>query len=166
MSILKLAWYVHKLPAMRFIGSILLVLALALSGCKTPSKDKAKNDALKKKAKANLREESSDVDFQAFISRLRKAVSAHDMQTIAGMMTPNFGYKVDPKMEGDGVFKYWDEQNLWPELDGILSEKFVKKDEFMVAPPQFADESLNYDGYRAGIRRVNGSWKFAYFVNG
>jgi hypothetical protein len=166
MSILKLAWYVHKLPAMRLIGSILLVLALALSGCKTPSKDKAKNDALKKKAKANLREESSDVDFQAFISRLRKAVSAHDMQTIASMMTPNFGYKIDPKMEGDGVFKYWDEQNLWPELDGILSEKFVKKDEFMVAPPQFADESLNYDGYRAGIRRVNGSWKFAYFVNG
>ena len=36
----------------------------------------------------------------------------------------------------------------------------------LVAPAQFADESLNYDGYRAGIRRVNGSWKFAYFVNG
>jgi hypothetical protein len=164
---LKLAGYLHKLPAMRLIGSILLVLALALGGCKTPSdKDKAKNEALKKKTKVNLREESSDVDFQAFISRLRKAVAAHDMQTIASMMTPNFGYKVDPKMEGDGVFKYWDEQNLWPELDGILSEKFVKKGEFMVAPPQFADESLNYDGYRAGIRRVNGSWKFAYFVNG
>lgn len=164
---LKLAGYLHKLPAMRLIGSILLVLALALGGCKTPSdKDKAKREALKKKTKANLREESSDVDFQAFVSRLRKAAAAHDMQTIASMMTPNFGYKVDPKMEGDGVFKYWDEQNLWPELDGILSEKFVKKGEFMVAPPQFADESLNYDGYRAGIRRVNGSWKFAYFVNG
>lgn len=152
---------------MKLLGSILLVLALALGGCKTTSeKDKAKREALKKKAKANLREESSDVDFQAFISRLRKAVSARDMQTIAGMMTPNFGYKIEPKMEGDGVFKYWDEQNLWPELDGILSEKFVKKGEFMVAPPQFADESLNYDGYRVGIRRVNGSWKFAYFVNG
>ena len=55
---------------------------------------------------------------------------------------------------------------VWPELDGILSEKFVKKGDFMVAPPQFANESLNYDGYRAGLRRVNGSWKFAYFVNG
>jgi len=42
----------------------------------------------------------------------------------------------------------------------------VKKQDYMVAPPQFADASLNYEGYRAGIRRVNGSWKFAYFVNG
>jgi hypothetical protein len=164
---LKLVRSLHKLPAMRLIGSILLVLVLALGGCKTPSeKDKAKNAALKKKAKANLREESSDVDFQAFISRLRKAVSAHDMQTVATMMTPDFGYHYEPKMEGDGVFKYWDEQNLWPELEGILSEKFVKFKDYMVAPPQFADESLHYDGYRAGIRRVNGSWKFAYFVNG
>ena len=69
--------------------------------------------------------------------------------------------------EGDGVFKYWDENNLWPEVEGILSEKFVKgESDYMVAPPQFADKSLHYDGYRAGIRRVNGSWKFAYFVNG
>jgi hypothetical protein len=36
----------------------------------------------------------------------------------------------------------------------------------MVAPPQFADEAAQYTGYRAGIRRVKGSWKFAYFVNG
>jgi len=64
------------------------------------------------------------------------------------------------------VFQYWDEQGLWPELQGILSEKFVQKGAYMVAPPQFADESLNYDGYRAGVRRVNGSWKFAYFVGG
>jgi hypothetical protein len=51
-------------------------------------------------------------------------------------------------------------------LDGILSERFVKKGNFLVAPQQFADPSLNYDGYRAGITRVKGSWKFAYFVNG
>ena len=156
---------------MKIIVPILLVFALAvggsLSGCKTPSKtDKAKKEALNKKTKANLREESSDVDFQSFISRLRKAAAAHDLNTLAGMMTRDFGYNLKPEMSGDGVFKYWDEQNLWPELDGILSEKFVKKGDFMVAPPQFADESLNYDGYRAGIRRINGSWKFTYFVNG
>jgi hypothetical protein len=81
-------------------------------------------------------------------------------------MTPDFGYSLNPERSGEGVFQYWDENNLWPELAGILSEKFVKKGDYMVAPPQFADPSLNYDGYRAGIRRVNGSWKFAYFVNG
>ena len=152
---------------MKIIASLVLLLAIGLSGCQTPSqKEKEKKAALKKKTKAELREESSDVDFQAFVGRLRKAVAAHDVNTLAGMMTPDFGYSLNPEKSGEGVFKYWDEQNLWPELDGILSEKFVKKGGFMVAPPQFADESLNYDGYRAGLRRVNGSWKFAYFVNG
>jgi hypothetical protein len=152
---------------MKIIASVLLLLAIGLSGCQTPSqKEKEKKAALKKKTKAELREESSDVDFQAFVGRLRKAVAAHDVNTLAEMMTPDFGYSLNPERSGEGVFKYWDEQNLWPELDGILSEKFVKKGGFMVAPPQFADESLNYDGYRAGLRRVNGSWKFAYFVNG
>ena len=57
---------------MRIIASILLVLAIGLSGCQTPSqKEKAKKAALKKKTKAELREESSDVDFQAFVGRLR-----------------------------------------------------------------------------------------------
>ena len=152
---------------MKLIASVLLLLAIGLSGCQTPSqKEKEKKAALKKKTKAELREESSDVDFQAFVGRLRKAVAAHDVNTLASMMTPDFGYSLNPEKSGEGVFKYWDEQNLWPELDGILSEKFVKKGDYMVAPPQFANESLNYDGYRAGLRRVNGSWKFAYFVNG
>src|SRR5438094_2931453 len=141
---------------MRFITCLLLVLAVALSGCKTPSKaERDKKAALKKNAKVNLREESTDTDFQAFVGRLRKAAASRDMNTLATMMTPDFGYSLKPEMSGDGVFKYWDEQNLWPELDGILSEKFVKKGEYMIAPPQFADESLNYDGYRAGGRRVN-----------
>lgn len=152
---------------MKIVASILLLLAIALGGCQTPSqKEKEKKAALNKKTKAQLREESSDVDFQAFVGRLRKAVAAHDVNTLAGMMTSDFGYSLNPEKSGEGVFKYWDEQNLWPELNGILSEKFVKKGDFMVAPPQFADESLNYDGYRVGLRRVNGSWKFAYFVNG
>jgi hypothetical protein len=152
---------------MKFITCLLLVFAVALSGCKSTSKaDKEKKAALDKKAKANLREEGTDTDFQAFVGRLRKAVAAHDMNTLATMMTPEFGYSLKPEMSGEGVFKYWDENNMWPELEGILSEKFVKKGQYMVAPPQFADESLNYDGYRAGIRRINGSWKFAYFVNG
>ena len=159
----------------KLIVSISLVVAVLLTGCKSAEqKEKAKEAALtKKKAKAKLREESTDIDFQAFIGRLRKAVLARDVATLKSMMTPDFGYKLDPKMEGleagaegPGVFQYWTEQGLWPELDGILSEKFVMKGDYMVAPPQFADDSLNYDGYRAGIRRVNGSWKFAYFVNG
>ncbi|HEY2103898.1 MAG TPA: hypothetical protein VGH08_11675 [Chthoniobacterales bacterium] len=150
----------------RSIAVILLAIAFSLPGCTSPSKKQPRAQAQKKGAKANPAEENTDVDFDAFLLRLRKAVKAHDLSTIAGMMTTDFGYSLNPERSGDGVFKYWDENNIWPELEGILAEKFVKKQDYMVAPPQFADPSLNYDGYRAGIRRINGSWKFAYFVNG
>ena len=153
---------------MRILLTSLLALAFVFAGCQTPQqkKEKLKQAELKKKAKANLREESTDVDFQAFVGRLRKAVAKRDVETIKSMMTEDFGYKLEPPMSGPGVFQYWEQENLWPELDGVLSERFVKKGAFMVSPPQFADPSLNYDGYRIGITRVRGSWKFAYFVNG
>ncbi len=153
---------------MRGLLTSLLALAFVFAGCETPQKkkEKLKQAELKKKAKANLREESTDVDFQAFVGRLRKAVAKRDVETIKSMMTEDFGYKLEPPMSGPGVFQYWEQENLWPELDGVLSERFVKKGAFMVSPPQFADPSLNYDGYRIGITRVRGSWKFAYFVNG
>ena len=153
---------------MRLLASALLMLAFALGACQTPSqKEKAKRTELNKKTQLKLREESSDVDFQAFVGRLRKAVAARDLDTLKTMMTDDFGYRLNPEMSGQAdAFQYWEQEGLWPELDGILSEKFVKKGAFMVAPPQFADPSINYDGYRVGVRRVNGSWKFAYFVNG
>lgn len=152
---------------MKKIAVLFLTCAIAFSGCglfKSKSKDK-KSD-VSKRAKAELREENNDVDFQAFLGRLKKAIAAHDVNTLASMMTEDFGYSLNPEKSGDGVFKFWDESGLWPELEGIMTERFVKKGEFWVAPPQFADESLNYDGYRMGIRRVKGSWKFVYFVNG
>src|SRR6266404_5289823 len=97
---------------MRTFASILLVLAVALASCKTPSeKEKVKQAALKKKAKANLREENNDVDFQAFVGRLRKAVANHDINTLKSMMTDDFGYKLEPAMSGQGVFQYWDERS-------------------------------------------------------
>jgi hypothetical protein len=152
---------------MRKLLTALLLTAFVFTACQTPEqkKEKARQQALKKKAKADLRE-PQDVDFQAFVGRLRKAVATRDVETLKSMMTDDFGYKLEPAMSGAGVFQYWDQENLWPELEGILSERFVKKGAFMVAPPQFADPSLNYDSYRAGITRIRGSWKFAYFVNG
>ena len=150
---------------MRIIGFTFLLLALALTGCAKTGQN-TKKAAMFKKPPISLREENADVDFQAFVGRLRKAVKAHDVHTLTSMMTEDFGYRLEPVGSGPGVFQYWDENGLWVELDGILSEKFVKKDAYTVAPPQFADEAAQYTGYRAGIRRVKGSWKFAYFVNG
>jgi hypothetical protein len=156
---------------MKKIVCLFLISAIAFGGCSSPeSKKKKEAAALKKRAKADLREDNNDVDFQAFLGRLKKAVAAHDVNTLASMMTEDFAYVLGATptedRKGDGVFKYWDENGLWTELDAILTERFAKKAEFWVAPPQFADEALHYDGYRVGIRRVGGSWKFVYFVNG
>ena len=155
---------------MKKIVFLFLLPVIALGGCNSMDSKKKKEAAVKKRAKAELREENDDVDFGAFVSRLKKAVAAHDANTLASMMTSDFAYVLGATeaedRKGDGVFKYWDENGLWTELDAILTERFVKKGEFWVAPPQFADESLHYTGYRAGIRRVVGSWKFVYFVNG
>ena len=152
---------------MKKIVFLFLTCAMVFSGCGLfNSKPKNKKPDVTKRAKADLREENMEVDFQAFLGRLKKAIAAHDVNELAGMMTEDFGYSLNPEKSGDGVFKYWDENNLWPELEGIMTERFVKKGDFWVAPPQFADPTLNYDGYRVGIRRVKGSWKFVYFVNG
>ncbi|MEP6820838.1 MAG: hypothetical protein ABI946_00650 [Chthoniobacterales bacterium] len=156
---------------MRTIASILLLVAVVLSGCKSPAKKPANKKAVAQAKKdAQTTEDSADVDFQAFVGRLRQAVDARDMTTLAGMMTSDFAYAMggtpETDKKGDGVFQYWDEKGLWPELAGILSEKFAKKEDFMVAPPQFANSAVTYEGYRVGIRRVGGSWKFVYFVNG
>lgn len=156
---------------MKKIAFVFLLGALAFNGCGMfKSKKDEKKPAIDKRAKADLREENNDVDFQAFVGRLKKAVAAHDVNTLASMMTEDFAYVLGATpaedRKGDGVFKYWDDNGLWTELDAILTERFAKKDDFWVAPPQFADKSLHYEGYRVGVRRVNGSWKFVYFVNG
>jgi len=155
---------------MKKLVLLFLVSALALSGCGMFGSKKNKKDTVKKRDKAELRDENAEVDFQAFAGRLKKAVAAHDVTTLALMMTADFAYVLGTTpaedKKGEGVFKYWDENGLWTELDAILTERFAKKGEFWVAPPQFADDSLHYEGYRVGIRRVGGSWKFVYFVNG
>lgn len=151
---------------MKHFTIIVIVLTLALTGCGSLFKHKNKKDPASNAKKQEAQTENADVDFQAFVGRLRKAVAAHDLHAIAAMMSADFGYSLNPEKSGEGVFQYWEENGLWPEIEGILGERFVKKGEFWVAPPQFANESLNYDGYRAGISRVNGSWKFVYFVNG
>ena len=73
---------------MKIIASILLVLAIGLSGCQTfaqKQKEKGKKAAVSK-ATAKPREENADVDFEAFVGRLRKAVAAHDVQTLSAMI--------------------------------------------------------------------------------
>ena len=113
-----------------------------------------------------MADQSGDLAFQSFVSRLRQAAQRHDTDTLASMMTKDFGYRIEPLGEGDGVFAYWDQNNLWPELELVLKERFIPKGNYMVAPAEFSISPDTYNGYRAGIRLENGGWKFAYFVSG
>ena len=145
------------------IRMLLRLLLCVLLGCSLGACSTARKKQADKNKSLDMADLSGDVAFQAFLGRLRKAVDAHDMQTVASMMTPNFGYRLNPVGEGEGVFEYWDQEALWPQLQSVLSQHFVSKDSFMVTPPAFATDP-NFHGYRAGITSVNGSWKFAYFV--
>ena len=101
----------RSLPA---IAALLTAGVLLLPGCGLGKKKSAERNPATKPAK---HEENNEVDFQAFVARLRKAVATRDMQTIASMMTPDFGYSLNPERSGPGVFQYWDENNIWPELE-------------------------------------------------
>ena len=159
---------------MRAVRHALLPLgclcAFLLCGCPTTDVNKPKTtDAAataKKPAVPTIPDQNGDIAFQAFIGRLRHAIAAHDLQTIASMMTTDFGYRLEPPGEGDGVFAYWDQNDVWPELQRVVEQKFAPKENYMVAPPEFLTDEAHYTGYRAGIRMDNGSWKFAYFVSG
>lgn len=143
------------------------VIVLGVSGCKTtPEKEDTTTAATKKKPGPSIPDQSGDVAFQSFLSRLRQAAAGHDVNAMAELMTTDFGYRLEPPAEGTGVFAYWDANNVWPELTLILNEKFVPKDKYMVAPKEFVGDEAHYDGYRAGLQLINGGWKFAYFVSG
>jgi hypothetical protein len=145
----------------------LLVIALAVSvaGCNSAEKRRKAAEKARIKSEApKIPDQNSDVTFQSFLSRLRKAAAKRDRNEMANMMLANFGYSWAPGGEGAGVFQYWDANNLWPELNLVLQEHFVPSGDYMVAPAQVTVDP-DYNGYRAGLRLVNGSWRFAYFVS-
>lgn len=147
-----------------FAVAVLLVVASLLPGCKTPEK-KEKEEAKKEKAaKPEIRDMSTDPNFQAFLGRLRTAVGKRDRQMLASMLAPDFGWRWENPQPGN-PYDYWDQTNSWGELEKLLHERFTPSGVYMVSPPEFATNS-NYRGYRMGLRLVNGGWKFAYFVTG
>lgn len=149
-----------------FLLTFALVFAVGMSACKTPDreeKQKAKAKA-KETPKPAIPDASADTNFQAFVGRLRIAVSKRDTQMLSAMMAPDFGWRWEQPQPGD-PFQYWQETNAWGELERLLHEKFTPSGDYMVSPPAFASDS-HYRGYRCGLRMINGTWKFAYFVTG
>lgn len=142
----------------RTLCIVAVAAAFALPACKTPYKESDKKREEKKK------DMSGDHSFQAVLGRLRIAAKKQDFQELAQLMTSDFGYRWDAAPPGETVFSYWQANNVWPELNRVLEQNFVPHEDFMVAPAEFAADSVNYAGYRAGMKQINGAWKFAYFV--
>lgn len=151
---------------LRRLGVLLVTITLVLAletvqtGCSSPQK----KSKIAKSTGPDMADQNGDVAFQSFLTRLRKAVSQRDQATLASLMTPNFGYSWEPGGEGAGVFEYWTANNLWPELQLVLKEKFVPSKNVMVAPAEVTFDP-DYKGYYAGLQLVSGSWRFAFFVS-
>ena len=138
------------------------VAVFALSACSTPYKKKDETAAQERKGE-KIKDQSEDTSFQAFIGRLRTAANKKDRVILSTMMSPDFGYQWGPTPPEETPFDYWDRENLWGELQSTLRENFVPHDQYMVAPAAVVTDPA-YQGYRAGMRLVKGTWKFAYFV--
>ena len=135
-----------------------LLALVVLAGC--PKKGDPKTKA---KGKDPTKDQSEDQTFQSFTGRLQTAVAKRDIEVLSALMAPGFGYRWDKAPEGETPFMYWDQHNLWVELHNLLKTKWVPYESFMVVPPELAVND-NYHGYRAGVRMINGAWRFAYFV--
>jgi hypothetical protein len=143
---------------MKFLAVI--IAAVALTGCFDSKKDKDKKTPDGKKP---TKDQSDDLTFQGFVNRLKIAVQRRDTQMLSQMMAPDFGYRWDDGPPGETPFEYWQKNNLWNQLAGLLGERWVPYEGYMVVPPTLA-ENPDFGGYRAGVRQVNGGWRFAYFV--
>lgn len=141
----------------RLLLSMLLVGVFA--GCQAPYKKKDEED------KKPLKDQSKDQSFQSFLGRLKIALAKRDRAMLTSLMTGDFGYRWDTPPPGESVFDYWDKNGVWPEIARILSERFETNELYMVAPAAAVTDPT-YTGYRAGMRIVGGSWRFAYFVPG
>ena len=133
------------------------LLASGLATCDSKKKDK--------KDAAQMKDQSGDTSFQGFVGRLQIAVARKDYAMLASMMSPDFGYRWDTAPPGESPFDYWDKNNLWPELSRVLGERFVPNELSMAAPPQLVSDPT-YKGPRVGLRVINGSWRFYYFLPG
>lgn len=162
---------------------LILCLCIALSGCslkwerihkKPAKKTEVPSTALVPKVippplippPITLNNQTDD-NFDLFVKKLRIAVESAKVGNrlpLQEMMTVNFGYALNPVQEGV-PFQYWDENDLWGELELVLKDRFAILDNYMVSPPDFVANPDQYGGHRAGIYRSQSGWKFAYFVS-
>src|SRR3954452_297947 len=81
----------HPMCLRIFAVAVLIAFASLLPGCKSPEKKEEEKAKKEKAAKPEIRDMSSDTNFQAFLGRLRTAVGKRDRQMLSSMLAPDFG---------------------------------------------------------------------------
>ncbi len=157
-----------QLPALTralILSVVVLPLYLFLAGCPPLTEEGRRKE--KEKFDSTTRQSYQDLEFQAFTGRLRQAVAAKDYRSLTAMMTNDFGFDLYSDLVGPGyAFVYWNEYDLWDDLQRTLDQEFRNYDQFLVAPKEFAYSPEEFQGPRAGILNTRRGYRFAYFVDG
>jgi hypothetical protein len=112
-------------------------------------------------------------DWNTFVTEFRKAVERRDKRLLRTAMDVNFRYTFDRTPGGDPrdeALDAWerDAGRTWATLDRLLLKGNKNDPEvpgLMVCPPAWVDDN-RYIGYRAGFMKVNGNWRWIWFVTG
>lgn len=112
-------------------------------------------------------------EWNTFITEFRKAVERRDKRLLRTAMDLNFRYTFDRTAGGDPrdeALDLWerDAGRTWATLDRVLVKGNRNDPEvpgLMVCPPAWVDDS-RYIGYRAGFMKVNGNWRWIWYVTG
>jgi hypothetical protein len=112
-------------------------------------------------------------DWNTFFTEFRRAVERRDKRALRAVMDVHFRYTFDRTPGGDPrdeALELWDHSGdrIWSSLDRVLLQGNRNDPEvagLMVSPPAWVDDN-HYIGYRAGFMKVDGNWRWIWYVTG
>ncbi len=112
-------------------------------------------------------------DWTSFFTEFRHAVERRDRRALRACMDTHFRYTFDRTPGGDPrdeALDLWERSGdrVWTNLDHVLTQGNRNDPEvpgLMVSPPAWVDDN-RYIGFRAGFMKVEGSWRWIWYVTG
>jgi hypothetical protein len=160
---------------MCFWGYLSTAAALVLVGAAAVSAAPAASGRHVTKAAVDNRPVRLDniADWNSFITEFRRAVERRDRRALRACMDSHFRYTFDRTPGGDPrdeALELWDRSGdrIWVGLERVLLQGNRNDPEvpgLMVSPPAWVDDN-RYIGYRAGFMKIDGSWRWIWYVSG
>jgi hypothetical protein len=160
---------------MRFWGLLSTAAALAVVGVCAVTAAPAVSGKHAAKATSESRQVRLDnmADWNSFFAEFRHAVERRDRHALRACMDTHFRYTFDRTPGGDPrdeALELWDRSGdkIWAGLDRVLLQGNRNDPEvpgMMISPPAWVDDN-RYIGYRAGFMKVDGAWRWIWYVSG